>query len=64
MENTENEKIVTNEDVVNAFIENDKKQKEELKLESLDMKSKLILLKYRVKEISDFIDNSFNTEEE
>jgi len=64
MENSENKKKVTNEDIIKAFIEKEKKLKDEFKLETLDKESKLILLKYRIKEISDFIDNSFNTEEE
>ena len=64
MENSENKKKITNEDIIKAFIEKEKKLKDEFKLESLDKESKLILLKYRIKEISDFIDNSFNTEEE
>ena len=48
----ENSKEVSNKEIMNAFIEKSKKLEKDMNIESLDMKYQLVILKYKLKEIS------------
>jgi hypothetical protein len=56
------EQKVSDEEILNEFIENDKKLNEQYKLESLDKKSQIILLKYKFEEVSMILNLLFNNQ--
>ncbi len=54
------ESKVTNEEIIKAFIEKDNQLNEKYSLESLDFKSQVIILKYKIKEVTELVELLFN----